>query len=367
MILATMALILMVVSVWYVPFRLKHLLNLKRAWPLVLSSGAVLGGYMLILSKGIYTWDNSAVAAIYNVLGLLFVFFMYLFFLMVVTHPLMFLGNRIANRLVGIGGIVVSALFVALGFFNAQSFTVTHHDIQVKNLDQAIKIVHVPDIHLGSQRGAEYLNKILAVIEEQKPALVLYNGDMVDSNIALKPELFSLFESVRAEQYFTIGNHEYYLDTDKSLRLIADSGIRILRSEMIETHGIQLIGMEYMNADKETYDAHAVNTLTLQEELPRIERDSSKPSVLVHHSPVGMRYAAEGNIDLMLAGHTHGGQFFPGTALVKYRFPMHSGRHQIDGTTLLVSQGAGTFGPWIRLGSHSEVQVVNLIPATLKH
>ena len=46
----------------------------------------------------------------------------------------------------------------------------------------------------------------------------------------------------------------------------SDSGIHILlRSEMIETHGIQLIGMEYMNADKETYDAHAVGALTLQE------------------------------------------------------------------------------------------------------
>ena len=367
MLLTTIALLLIAVSVWYVPFRLKHLLNLKKAWPLVLLSVAVIGSYVLILYMGIYTWDNSAIAAIYNVLGLLFVFFVYLSFLMALTHPLVFLGDRIVNRLVGIGGIVVSMLFVALGLFNAQYFVVTYHDIHVKNLGQAVKIVHVPDIHLGSQRGSEYLSKILTIIEEQKPDIVLYNGDLVDSNIALKPELFSLFESVSAEQYFTIGNHEYYMDTDKALRLIADSGIRILRSEMIETHGIQLIGMEYMSADKETYDAHVVNTLTVQEELPRIKRDGDKPSVLVHHSPVGMRYVAEGNINVMLAGHTHSGQFFPGTALVKYRFPMHSGRHQIDGTTLLVSQGAGTFGPWMRLGSRNEVQVVNLIPETQKH
>ena len=132
---------------------------------------------------------------------------------------------------------------------------------------------------------------------------------------------------------------------------------------MLETHGIQLIGMEYMNADRGTYDSHVVNTLTLQEELPKIARRSGKPSVLVHHSPVRMRYASEGNIDVMLSGHTHGGQFFPGTVLVKHRFPMHSGRYQIGGTTLLVSQGAGTFGPWMRLGTRNEVQVVNLVPA----
>lgn len=364
MLLTVAAWVLMAFSVWYVPFRLKSLLGLKRGWPLALLSVAVLGGYMIILYRGIYTQDNATVAAIYNALGLLFVFFIYLFFLMVLTQPLALLGDRIAKRWVGVGGLAVSAFFVALGFFNAQSFAITHHDVQVKNLDQAVKIVHVPDIHLGTQRGTDYLSKILAVIEEQKPDLVLYNGDLVDSNIALKSELFSLFESVKAEQYFTTGNHEYYMDTDKALQLIADSGIRILRSELVETHGIQLIGMEYMNADRETYDAHVVNTLTMQEELPRIERNGEKPSVLVHHSPVGMRYAAQGNIDVMLAGHTHGGQFFPGTALVKYRFPMHSGRHQIDDLTLLVSQGAGTFGPWMRLGTRSEVQVVNLIPPT---
>lgn len=153
----------------------------------------------------------------------------------------------------------------------------------------------------------------------------MYNGDLVDSNIALDPELFSLFKTVQAEQYFTTGNHEYYVDTDRALELIADAGIRVLRSEMLETHGIQLIGMEYMNADRETYDAHVVNTLTLQEELPKIARDTSKPTVLVHHSPVGIRYVAEENMDVMLSGHTHGGQFFPGTVLIRFRFPIYRG------------------------------------------
>lgn len=363
MTLTTVAWVLMAVSIWYVPFRLKKLLSLKRAWPWSLLSVAVLGGYMLILYRGIYTQDNATVGAIYNVLGLLFVFFIYLFFLMVLTHPLSVLGDRIAKRWVGIGALAVSAFLVAFGFVNVQSFDITQHDIQVKNLAQPVKIVHVPDIHLGTQRGEAYLGKVLAAIEAQNPDLVLYNGDLVDSNIALKPEVFARFASVKADQYFTTGNHEFYMDTDKALQLIAGAGIRILRSELVETHGIQLIGMEYMNADRETWDAHVVNTLTLQEELPRIARDASKPSVLVHHSPVGMRYAADGGFDLMLAGHTHGGQFFPGTFLVKYRFPLHSGRHQIDGLTLLVSQGVGTFGPWMRLGTRNEIQVVNLIPA----
>ncbi|MDR3159888.1 MAG: metallophosphoesterase [Zoogloeaceae bacterium] len=347
------------VAVWYVPFRLKKLLGLRGAWPWSVLSAAVVAGYMLMVAKGIYTWNNIVTAVLFNALGLLLVFFLYLFFFLLVTHPL----ARWGKRPLGVGGIIVSALLVGYGFLNAQSFTVTRHDLPVRGLTQSVRIMHLPDIHLGTQRGEAHLEKLLAVIDEQKPDIVLYNGDLIDSDIALKPELFALFRKVAAEQYFTPGNHEYYMDTESALRRITEAGIRVLQSEMVETHGIQLIGMEYMRADRQTHDVHQVNSLTMKEELPRIARDGDKPSLLAHHSPVGMRYVAEGNIAVMLSGHTHGGQFFPGTVLVKYRFPMYSGRYQIGGTTLLVSQGVGTFGPWMRLGTQGEVQVINLIPA----
>lgn len=352
----------MVLSVWYVPYSLKKLriLRMTSLWHGL--SALILGGHMLLLYKGIYTWDNTFIAVTYDVLGLLFIFFIYLFFFLVIAHPLTCLVKRLSPRMVGVSGILLSALLVTFGFVNGQFFTVTYYDLPVKGLMQPVKIAHVPDIHIGTQRGEGYLKKILQVIDEKKPDIVLYNGDLVDSNIALKEDLFSLFKTVQTEQIFTTGNHEYYMDTDRALQLIADAGIRIVRSEMLETHGLQLIGMEYMNADRETYDAHVVNALTIQEELPKIARDSKKPTVLVHHSPVGMRYAAEGNIDVMLAGHTHAGQFFPGTALVKLSFPMYKGLHKIGKTTLLVSQGAGTFGPWMRLGTRNEVQIVNLVP-----
>ncbi|WP_293956653.1 MULTISPECIES: metallophosphoesterase [unclassified Sphingobacterium] len=288
---------------------------------------------------------------------------MCLVFFLLLTHPLQLL-KRLPKRPIGIIGISLSAILVAWGFVNALSFTTTYHHLPVTGLDRAVKIIHLPDIHLGTQRGEAYLKKILQVIEEEKPDIVLYNGDLVDSDIALKPELFNLFKTVEAEQYFTTGNHEFYMDTDKALKLIEDAGIKIVRSEMIETHDIQLIGLEYMNADRETYDAHIVNDLTIKEELPKIVRDNNKPTVVVHHSPVGMQYVADGGADLMLSGHTHAGQFFPGTAIIRYRFPLSKGQHQIDETTLLVSQGAGTFGPWMRLGTFNEVQVINLVPKT---
>jgi hypothetical protein len=75
-----------------------------------------------------------------------------------------------------------------------------------------------------------------------------------------------------------------------------------------------------------------------------------------------MRYAIEAGADLYLAGHTHGGQVFPGTWLIRQIFPYARGRFELDGMTLLVSQGAGTFGPPLRLGTFAEIQVIKLVP-----
>lgn len=362
MVLTMISLLTLVFAAWYIPFRLKLLLGLKRAWPWQVLTLAIIAGYYGILAKGIYTSTNPGAAVAYNVLGLVFIFLIYLFLYLLATHILSRFLKKFTGKRIALGGMVLCLGLVGFGFFQAQSYTVTNHEITVKGLAAPVSIMHIPDLHLGAQRGEEYLSDVVGTIERYKPDIVLFNGDMVDSNIALKPEMFSLLKTVAAEQYFTTGNHEFYLDTDKALELIADAGIRILRTEKVETHGLQLIGMEYMNADRQTFDSHMVNDLTIEEELPKIIRETAKPAVLVHHSPVGLQYVSQGDIDVMLSGHTHGGQVFPGTILTHIRFPMYKGRYHIGGTTLLVSQGAGTFGPCMRLGTFSEIQFIKLLP-----
>ncbi len=364
MLLTIASLSLLAFSSWYVPARLKALLGLRRVWPLQIVVFLFLAGFYGMLVSGIYTAANPFAAATYNVLGLFFIFQIYLFLYLLAAHALTPLIRKLPSKSVASAGILLCLGLVGFGFYQAQSFQVTRHEIAVRNLAQPVTIMHIPDIHLGAHRSEAYLDRIIDAINRHEPDIVLYNGDLVDSNIVLRPELFARFRRVTADQYFTTGNHEFYLDTDRALALTEQAGIRILRSEMLETHGLQLIGLEYMNADRETYDAHIVNDLTMEEELPKIPRSTDRPSILVHHSPVGLQYASQGKIDLMLAGHTHGGQVFPGTALIGLRFPMHTGRHQVEDTTLLVSQGAGTFGPLMRLGTFNEVQFITLVPAT---
>lgn len=354
--------ILLAISVWYVPARIKALLKLPLVWPWRLAALGIAAGYPFLLISSAYISENAVVAVIYNVSGLLFIFHVCLFLYLIIAHLFSRLLKNISGRAVLTTGLALSLAYVIFGFIQALSFTVTTFNLPVKGLSAAVKIAHIPDLHLGSQRGESYLRQVISAVNEHQPDIVIFNGDLVDSNIALHPGLFSLFKSLNGEKYFTTGNHEFYIDTPRALELIAGSGLRILRNEMTETHGFQLIGLEYMNADRVTYDSHAVNDLTIEEELPKINRDRARPTVLIHHSPVGLQYVSKGGIDLMLSGHTHGGQLFPGTVLAKLSYPLLKGLYDIDGTMFLVSQGAGTFGPWMRAGTFNEIQIITLKP-----
>jgi predicted MPP superfamily phosphohydrolase len=69
----------------------------------------------------------------------------------------------------------------------------------------------------------------------------------------------------------------------------------------------------------------------------------------------------ENGIDLMLAGHTHGGQMFPATLISQVLFPFNKGLYVQGNTQIYVSQGAGTFGPRLRLGTRNEITQIKLV------
>ncbi|MDR2353482.1 MAG: metallophosphoesterase [Deltaproteobacteria bacterium] len=239
----------------------------------------------------------------------------------------------------------------------------TEWSLPVKGLENPIYFAHLPDLHLGPARGEGYLKRVLDTVVELKPDFILYNGDLVDGNSALTTKIFDNFKDLTIPQYFTTGNHEFYVNTSEEINLLNYAGIRVLRSQSIEVNGINLIGLEYMNADKESSDAHQVNNLMMDEELPKIPTNPNYPTLLAHHSPVGIKYAVREKIDVYVSGHTHGGQVFPGTLLASLRYPYLKGYFQIDGLQLLVSQGVGTFGPVMRLGTFNEIQMIKLVPS----
>ncbi|MDR1451976.1 MAG: metallophosphoesterase, partial [Helicobacteraceae bacterium] len=217
MFMTIFSLALLIFSAWYVPFKLKRLWGAKKTClPVQIAVFVLIAGYIGILMTGVYTLANPIAAAAYNILGLFLIFQVYLLIYLLLVQLLHPFLKKVSGKIVAAMGLVLCIGLVGFGFIKAQIFTVTDHQISVSGLARPVTVMHIPDLHLGAQRSEAYLQKVIATINMYNPNIVLYNGDLIDSNIVLRPELFALFRDVRSEQYFTTGNHEFYIDTTKA-------------------------------------------------------------------------------------------------------------------------------------------------------
>jgi len=81
----------------------------------------------------------------------------------------------------------------------------------------------------------------------------------------------------------------------------------------------------------------------------------------LYHVPRELEAIKERKVDLMLSGHTHAGQFFPFTLMTKVIWRKGKGLHDLGGTHLFVSNGIGTWGPPIRIGTSSQVALLRIM------
>ncbi|HET7872813.1 MAG TPA: hypothetical protein VFL42_09905, partial [Terriglobales bacterium] len=151
--------------------------------------------------------------------------------------------------------------------------------------------------------------------------------------------------------YYMAGNHEEFYSHAEYLPALTLAGVRVLNNEKIELEGLQLLGVHYRDAiEPEAYRAI----------LHRAAIDRSRASILLLHAPVKLSIAEQEGISLQLAGHTHGGQFFPYTWIagrVWGRF-IH-GLQRLGSLQVYTSYGAGTWGPPFRVGTQPEIVLIS--------
>jgi predicted MPP superfamily phosphohydrolase len=259
--------------------------------------------------------------------------------------------------------IILTAAVSLYALFNALSFTIASVSIPIKNLKNEVKIAQISDVHLGAARGKGYLEKIVAKTNEFKPDFVVITGDIADSRAALTGEMFTPLKNLEAPAYFVYGNHDAYIGLNEIINKMKENNVQILGNEVVVTNGLKLIGLNYMKADDTVYDPHQVTAETIKDILPTLDLSGDNPKVALHHGPWGIEYMNEYGIDLVLAGHTHGGQIFPANLMAKLIFPYVKGLAAYKGTYMYVSQGAGTFLPRMRLGTNNEINFISLEPA----
>jgi predicted MPP superfamily phosphohydrolase len=217
-----------------------------------------------------------------------------------------------------------------------------------------MRIALVSDIHLGPLRGRGHAERIVDMINEMDADLVAVVGDLVDGSVEELGAAAAPLQRLRARRgaYFVTGNHEYYSGYREWVDEVARLGLRPLRNERLEIEGLDLAGVNDVTG-AEHHDAP---------DFPKTfdGRDTSRPVVLLAHQPVQARDAAKYGVDLQLSGHTHGGQMVPWSLLVRLEQPILSGLGTVDGTKVYVTNGAGFWGPPVRVGAPPQVTLVEL-------
>lgn len=239
--------------------------------------------------------------------------------------------------------LALSLLIGFWGLFSAVVPRVKTIQLRTEKIEDDFDFVQISDVHIGS-RSRVFLERLVEKINSLNPKFLCITGDFIDATGVNRSELVSL-QKLDCPIFFSIGNHERYEDLDKILERLASLGVTILRSEVAHpSKEIQLIGID----DQE--DVKQVDT-----ELKKINFSQNVFTILMYHRPKGFEDAEKAGIDLMLSGHTHKGQVFPFNLVVKKVFRYVSGLHRLGSSLLYVSQGTGTWGPVMRVGSFSEI------------
>jgi len=346
-------------SAWYIAFRLRTTFGLQRRWLLrVLVLAALVGWVMLMVPA---TKSADVVAGLSYVLGgYLFAGYVFLTLAFVPLHVIE-RAWHIPRARVGAAALLLAAGTTLVGGMWANEFSVVETEIALPGLDRDVVAMQLSDIHVGHHRGRKYLEKIVEETNQRKPDIVLITGDLIDSEAAFFPGVLEPLARFSAPVYYVEGNHEKYVDAERTFALVKNYGVNVLRNQVVETHGLQLVGLDYMNADEDTFDLHpSDDSRTIKSVLASLPLKDGMPSVLLHHSPAGAQYAATKGVDLMIAGHTHGGQFFPGTLVATALFPFTHGLYHRGPLQVFVSQGAGTFMSRVRLGTSNELNILRL-------
>ena len=344
----------------YLPWRLSALFALQNPVGLyvLFAVGLVSGFAARVL---ITRYDNILVSAYYNVAGVWIGILLYLSCLMLIFE--------IVNRIhplppvkAGWTVIILTAIIVVYSLIKGISFKVNQIAVPVKDLKNEVKIVQISDVHLGASRGKTYLAKIVQKANELKPDFMVITGDLADNKAALREDMFAPFKEMQSPVYFVNGNHDVSAGLDKVMKRLKENNVIVLQNEVLVTNGIKLVGLNYMRVDDSVRDPHQVSNETMKAILPSLDLSGDYPKIVLHHVPWGVEYLNEQGMDLVLAGHTHGGQMFPFNLLTKAVFPYNKGLAEYKGTYIYVSQGVGTFMTRMRFGTKNEIGFITLAP-----
>ncbi len=257
---------------------------------------------------------------------------------------------------------IVGVLLLVYSHLESRWLKTTHVEISKSDIPDAFigkKIIFISDIHHGPYFSIRRVEKLVKRINKLKPDIILLGGDYVHREAEYITPLFDEFVKLKATYgvYGVLGNHDHWEDATLTRKLMQRNGIQIcdnmsywvsIGNDSIKIGGVGDLWEDKQNLSKTTSDV--------------------KPSdycILISHSPDYIETMSSDCVDLVVAGHTHGGQvslfglwapIVPSKYGQKYRY----GLKTFDHTQAYITSGVGTITPPLRFFCRPEIVVFEL-------
>lgn len=264
------------------------------------------------------------------------------------------------------------------GFYNARNIRLTEYSVSInKNAGniKKLKIALIADLHIGYSIGLDHIKKTVEMVNSQKPDLVCIAGDIYDNdfNAIQEPDAVAKELAKMKSTYGTYacwGNHDV---DEKILAGFTFGGDKTYsRSKDIEDFmkkaDIKTLSDETVLVDNSFYvsgrlDGSKPVTDGGERKTPDEilkDLDKSKPVVVLYHEPDQLEELSKAGTDLLLCGHTHDGQLFPGNIITGLRWGNAAGYLKKGDMHNIVTSGVGVWGPFMRVGTKAEVVSIDV-------
>ena len=262
----------------------------------------------------------------------------------------------------GAAATVLALLVSAYGIYNASRVKTIAYDVQISESPaSALTIALITDVHLGAVGSESRLEKIVEEINAMEADMVCIAGDFFDTDyrsINDPEKAIQTLKQINAPYgiYACLGNHD------------AGSTLGSME-ELMQRAGIHLLKDQYVTLEDQLILAGRLDPSPIggtgklrRGEMSDVLSGASEnlPVVVLDHNPINVEtYRSEA--DLVLSGHTHRGQIFPGSLVTNAMYAVDYGYYRTsNGVQAIVSSGAGTWGLPMRVGTHCEVVKINL-------
>jgi predicted MPP superfamily phosphohydrolase len=213
-----------------------------------------------------------------------------------------------------------------------------------------LRLLHITDLHISNSLPVSFVEKLVAEIQKLKADLIVYTGDILDSQAIRHLSEFGLLKTIRPPlgNFYVPGNHEYYWEIDQGLAAFRSIDFTVLVNETAT-----------LQRDNQLLQISGIpDPAALMFKEGQLEPGSFR--LMLSHQPSLADKTCDLGYQLQLSGHTHGGQFFPWNFLIGFFQKYAKGLYRIKNMQLYVNQGTGYWGPSLRMGTYCEITEIIL-------